>query len=84
MPVPGQNGRRRNPRGFGYRPRTPRPPIPRARRRRPLLADLAAWGAATAIAGSLLLLLAFHDPLIAVPVVLGYFAFSWLLWSTRR
>lgn len=84
MPLPGQNPKRRASRGLGYRPRTPRTPPPKPRRRRPLLADVAAWLAATAVAGSLLVLLAFHDPLIAAPVVLGYLAFSWLLWSTRR
>lgn len=84
MPVPGQKPRRKRGHVWGYRPRTG-PPLPApTRRKRPLAADLAAWAAATAVAGSLLVLLALHDPIIAVPVVLGYLAFSWLLWSTRR
>ena len=86
MPLPGQKRQGRNPRYWGYQPRTGRafPASPPRRRPRPLLADVAAWVAATVVAGALLLLLAFHNALIAAVVLLAYTGFSWVLWSARR
>ncbi|MBI2887391.1 MAG: hypothetical protein HYY02_09300 [Chloroflexi bacterium] len=67
--------------GGGYHPRAGpvQPP-----RRSSFWVELAVWLATTALAGALLLLLASHELLLALPVVLAYALISWLLWGTRR
>ena len=78
---------KRDPRVWGYAPAAPAAParpVAPVRKKRPLFADVAAWIAATIIAISLMWLLAAHNLLIALVVVLFYGGFSWLLWSTRR
>ncbi len=57
---------------------------PPPRRRTSPLVEALVWVAATAVAGALLLLLARHDLLLALPIMAGYAGISWLLWRTRR
>ena len=51
--------------------------------RRPVLSEVAAWLATTAVAGALLLLLAQQSLVAALLLAVGYGAASWLLWRTR-
>ena len=59
----------------GQKPPRPKPSV---------VVQFAAWLAATLVAGALLLLLAQHDPLLVLPIVMIYFAFSWVAWHVGR
>lgn len=82
---PGPPPDRRRGRVAGYGTARPAAPGARPPRRRtsPLVEGLV-WLSATAVAGALLLLLARHDLMVALPVMVSYAGISWLLWRTRR
>lgn len=46
--------------------------------------ELFAWLATTAVAAALLSLLARHNGLLALPIVLMYALFCWLLWQFHQ